>query len=90
MTIVYNRNGDGTGTLVLTISAEETRFEEILYNYGKAVYHPEVGQPTFDELTTQQQLNIIEQHIKFMAITKDKAVQEREALDSVSVTTPEW
>ena len=90
MTITYNRNGDGTGTLIITISAEQTRFEEILYNYGEAIYQPDDGDPEFSELTSQQQLNLIEQHLKFIAITKDRATQEHTALESISVTTPDW
>lgn len=90
MTIDYSRNGDGTGTLVLTITAQQERFEEILYNFGEAVYVPPSPEVTFSGLSTQEQLDVIEVYIKRIAIAKDRSAQEDNALDSVVITIPEW
>lgn len=90
MTIDYSRNGDGTGTLVMTITAQQDRFEEILYNFGEAIFVPPSPEVTFSGLSTQEQLDIIETYIKRIAIAKDRSAQEDRALDNITIIIPEW
>jgi len=75
MTTTYSRNGDGTGTFSMVITAEQTRFEELLYNFGLSIYG-EFNKDLFDALSVQEQLNVIEDFLKKVARARDKSIQE--------------
>lgn len=88
MTTTYNRNGDGTGTFTMEITASQDRFEEVLYNFGLSIFNGTKAE--FDALTTQQQLDYIEVFLKKVAIARDKDVQERLAIGNLNIQNPDW
>lgn len=91
MTTTYNRNGDGTGTFTLEITASQDRLEEVLYNFALTIFLTTNGTKTeFDALTTNQQLFYIELFLKKVAIARDKDVQERTAIDTLNIQNPDW
>lgn len=84
--IDYQRNGDGTGTLTITYTADQDKIEVFIEDLAESVYGDDVtNDPPFADLTNAQKLNEIRDFIKRVFLARVKGVREIRAAQGVQV-----
>jgi hypothetical protein len=86
--ISYQRNGDGTGTLTITLTGNQAKVESALTDLTDSYYIDQ--EKPLDNLNNQERLDVIENKIKRILISRLQAVREKRALDALLIDNPDW
>lgn len=85
--ISYQRNGDGTGTLTITLTGNQAKVESALTDLTDSYY---IGDAPIGNLSNQERLDVIENKIKRILVSRIQSVREKRAVDALLIDNPDW